>query len=177
MMEVWLERAIEDELGKVIDRYRSQGKDVHNVGRLKEKVAADINALRGTNEWTKLKLKYDPQPVNRLAWCRVCDKPVSMGSVSAWLEDRGGRIYCSQECKDAAPRVFLTLNEYKAKVRAAGSVTGRRKEYVDGELVDGEEFVLSWDEVKNFAGDYVPSEADAVSVVADDSDDEIEWSD
>ena len=77
MDEHWLERAVEDKLGQVIDKYRSQGKDVHNVAALRKRVAADVNALRGTPEWASMRQRYEPAPKNRLAWCCVCDKPVS----------------------------------------------------------------------------------------------------
>lgn len=172
MDEHWLARAIEDELERVMTNYRSKGQDIHNVGKLRERVAANINALRGTSEWGKLKLKYDPPLQNRMAWCRVCEKPVNMGSVSAWLEDKGGNIYCSSECKEAAPHVFISLNEWKQRVKEKGSVTGRRKEIVDGEVVDGEEFVLTWDEVENFGGAFTPS---VVAAAKSKVDDEILW--
>lgn len=177
MEEHWLQRAVEDELERVITNYRSKGQDVHNVGKLRERVASNINALRGTSEWGKLKMKYEPPLQNRLAWCRVCDKPVSSGSVTAWLEDKGGHIYCSDKCKEDAKHVFVTLNEWKSKVKEKGSVTGRRKEVIDGELTDGEEFVLTWDQVKDFGGSYVAPAPDAVASDAASAavDDEIQW--
>lgn len=174
MDEHWLERAVEDKLGQVIDKYRSQGKDVHNVAALRKRVAADINALRGTAEWAALRQRYEPAPKNRLAWCCVCDKPVSSGSVSAWLEDKTGRVFCSQQCRDDAKHVFISLDEWKRRVKEKGSVTGHRKEVVGGEVVDGEAFTLTWDQVKDWAGPYVePQAPDAVVVAAD----EIEWTD
>ena len=175
--EYWLERAIEDELEKVITKYRLQGRDVHNVGKLRERIAGDINALRGTSEWGKLKAKYEPPLQNRVAWCRVCDKPVNMGSVSAWLEDRGGHIYCSQECKDDAPRVFISFSEWKARVKEKGSVTGRRKTVVEGEMVDGDEFTLTWDQVKDFVPSVTAAAPPAIAAAVELGviEDEIEW--
>ena len=118
--EHWIERAVEDRLGEIIDRYRSQGKDVHNVGRLREKVAADINALRGTPHWLALRNKYEPTPTNRLAWCGLCDKPLTSGSVTAWLEDKSGRIFCSRECRDNPRSEIITLDEYKRRAKERG---------------------------------------------------------
>lgn len=179
MEESWLQRAIEDELEKVITNYRSKGQDVHNVGRLRERVASNINALRGTSEWGKLKMRYEPPLQNRMGWCRVCDKPINMGSVSAWVEDKVGHVYCSLECKNDAAHVFVSLKQWKAKVKEEGSVAGRRKEIVDGELVDGEEFVLLWDDVKNMGGAFVPPAPDAAAQAPDAAalavEDEILW--
>lgn len=174
MDEHWLERAIEDKLGQVIDKYRSQGKDVHNVASLRKRVAADVNALRGTPEWAALRNRYEPPLQNRMGWCRVCSKPINMGSVSAWIEDKVGNVYCSDKCKEDAKHVFVTLNEWKRKVKEKGSVTGRRKEVKDGRLVDGEEFTLLWEDVKDWNGAYKEPElpdAAAAAAVAD----EIEW--
>ena len=168
MEEHWLQRAIEDELEKAITTYRSKGQDVHNVGRLRERVAANVNALRGTAEWAKLRLKYEPPLQNRIGWCRVCEKPINMGSVSAWIEDRAGHTYCSIECREIAPTVFITLNEWKARVKEKGSVTAKRKEVVGGEMVDGEEFVLSFDDVKDFGGRFVPPTLDAAALAVED---------
>jgi hypothetical protein len=49
--EEWFQRAVEDELQKVIDRIRAKGQDVHNVGSLRNKVNNDLNATRGTSAW------------------------------------------------------------------------------------------------------------------------------
>ena len=170
MDEHWLERAIEDKLGQVIDKYRAQGKDVHNVASLRKRVAADLNALRGTPEWANLRNRYEPPLQNRVGWCRVCEKPINMGSVSAWIEDKVGHVYCSHQCKDDAKHVFITLNEWKRRVKEKGSVTGRRKEVKDGQMVEGEEFTLLWEDVKDWNGKYQEPEMPAAAVA-----DEIDW--
>lgn len=102
--EHWLERAIEDKLGEVIDRYRAQGKPVNNVGALRTRVAADMQALRGTAAWVALKQRYDPAPQVTVAYCTACDKPFQRGAVSAWLEDRKGWAFCSRECQEDTRR-------------------------------------------------------------------------
>lgn len=174
--EAWLDRAIEDRLGEIIDRYRSQGKDVHNVGRLREKIAADIHALRGTPHWVAMRSKYEPAPTNRLAWCAGCDKPLSSGAVTAWLEDRVGRVFCSSQCRDDPKNEIISFQEWKARVKKRGYAKARRRDVVDGAIVDGDEIVLTWDEVKNFVSPFVEQpgvdDAGAASAVADD---EIVW--
>lgn len=172
--EHWLSRAIEDRLGEIIDRYRSQGKDVHNVGRLREKVAADINALRGTPHWAAMRNKYEPAPTNRVAWCAGCDKPLSSGSVTAWLEDKVGTIWCSQECKNDPKNKSMNLNEWKEIVKKRGYTKARRKEIINGAMVDGEEITLTWEEVKNFGGTYTPTTTQENNPNPD-SAEEIEW--
>lgn len=174
--EHWLDRAVEDKLGQVIDKYRSQGKDVHNVAALRSRVASDINALRGTPQWSALVNRYDPKPVNRIAWCCVCDKPVNRGSVSAWLEDRVGNVFCSQECKNNTDRHPISLDEYKRRVKERGSMTTHRKEIVDGEVVEGDQITFTWDQVKDWGGPYIEP-AEPVAVSGDAAADEIEWTD
>jgi len=147
--EHWFDRAVEDELGRIIDKYRAAGKDVHNVGALRNKVNADLNGLRGSAAWVALKQKYDPQPTNRIAWCCVCDKPVNRGSVTAWLEDKRGNVFCSQACRDNTDKHPITYLEYRRRVRKAGSMTSKRREIINGEVVDGEEFTITWDQIKN----------------------------
>lgn len=173
--EPWLERAIEDRLGEIIDRYRSQGKDVHNVGRLREKVASDINALRGTPHWAALRNKYEQTPNNRLAWCAGCDKPLSSGAVTAWLEDRSGRVFCSADCRDDPKNEIINLDQWKSRVQARGYAKARRKEIVNGAVVDGEEILLTWEQVKDFGGTYNPPSGTVV--VAPVEDDGIVWED
>ena len=165
--EHWFDRAVEDRLGEIIDKYRSQGKDVHNVGALRNKVANDLDALRGTSAWVAVKQQYDPMPTNRLAWCCVCDKPVTRGSVTAWLENKVGNVFCSQECKDNTAKHPISYAEYKRRLKEKGSMTSRRKEFVNGELVDGEEFTITYDEIKNIG----PTILD--TIVTSDSD--VEW--
>ena len=155
--EHWLDRAVEDKLGQVIDKYRAQGKDVHNVGRLRERVAADIQALRGTPQWLVLRQRYEPAPTNKMGWCRGCDKPISSGSVSAWLEDKNGSVWCSAECRDDPKNQPITWAEFKARVRAKGQVSVPRRELVDGLVVDGELITVTWDEIKN-VGKPIPDE-------------------
>ena len=92
--------------------------------------------------------------------------------MSAWLEDKTGRVFCSQQCRDAAKHVFISLDEYKRRVKEKGVVRGRRKEVVNGAVVDGEEFTLEWSQVKDWSGPYVePQTPDAAA------DDGIEWTD
>lgn len=178
MDEAWLDRAIEDRLGEIIDRYRSQGKDVHNVGRLREKVAADIHALRGTPHWVAMRNKYEPAPNNRLAWCAGCDKPLSSGSVTAWLEDRTGRTFCSATCRDDPKNRTMNLNQWKTIVKKRGYAKAHRKEIVNGAMVDGEEIILTWEQIKDWNGPFVEQSLDpqpGVVVVPDNDEDEIDW--
>lgn len=161
MDEPWLERAVEDRLGEVIDKYRAQGKDVHSVGGLRNRVKADVEAMRGTAEWAKLRARYEERPRNRLAWCCVCDKPVTSGSVTAWLEDKVGNVYCSQECKLDTNRQPITFKEWKSRLKAKGSSTTRRKEIVGGEIVLGDEFTITYEDIKDIgdpveSAEYVP---------------------
>jgi hypothetical protein len=149
MREHWFDRAVEDRLGEIIDKYRSQGKDVHNVGALRNKVANDLDALRGTSQWVALTQRYDPKPTNKVAWCCVCDKPVARHSVSAWLEDKTGNVFCSKECQADTRNHPISYVEYRRRMREAGSMTTRRREIVGGEVVLGEEFTLTWDDIKD----------------------------
>jgi len=147
--EHWFDRAVEDKLGEIIDRYRQQGKPVNNVGALRSRVAADLDALRGTAQWVALTQRYDPKPTNKLAWCCVCDKPVTRHSVTAWLEDKTGNVFCSQECKLNTDKHPISYMEYRRRMRKAGSMTTRRREIVGGEVVEGEEVTITWDEIKS----------------------------
>ena len=170
MDEHWLDRAIEDKLGEVIDRYRAQGKAVNNVGALRTRVAADVQALRGTAAWVALKQKYDPAPVVRAGWCTACGKPFHRGAVSAWVEDKKGWEFCSRECMDNKDKHPISWKEFKTKVRDKGSVSTHRLEFVNGETVPGEQITITWDDVKN-VGQPIPEAT--LSVVSDD--DEIIW--
>lgn len=156
MIEHWFDRAVEDRLGEIIDKYRSQGKDVNSVGGLRQRVAADLNALRGTPQWSALVARYDPKPVNKMGWCCVCDKPFTRGSVSAWLEDKAGNVFCSQECRNDTRNHPISLDEYKRRMKERGSMTTYRKDIVAGEVVPGEQITLTWDDVKDWGGPYVP---------------------
>jgi hypothetical protein len=60
-------------------------------------------------------------------------------------------------------------------MRKAGSMTTRRKEIVNGELVDGEEFTITWDEIKNQK--LPPGLEDLPLGVDDEDDDSILWDD
>lgn len=168
--EHWLDRAVEDRLGEIIDKYRSQGKDVHNVGALRKKVDADLNALRGTAAWIALKQQYDPQPTNKVAWCCVCDKPVARHSVSAWLEDKKGNVFCGQECRDNTEKHPISFTEYKRRVKEKGSMTSRRREIVNGEVVDGEEFTITYEQIRNIGPDI-----EGMLATIDTSDSEVDW--
>ena len=176
MDEHWLDRAIEDKLGEVIDRYRAQGKAVNNVGALRTRVAADIQGLRGSAAWVALKQKYDPAPQVRVGQCTACSKPFQRDSVSAWLEDKKGWEFCSKECMEDEKHHPISWGEFKSRVRDKGSVSTHRLEIVDGELVPGDQITITWDDVKN-VGQPIPdlptTGAAAVAVV----DDEIEWDD
>ena len=147
--EEWFDRAVEDELQAVIDRIRNSGKDVHNVGSLRKKVDADLNARRGTPAWTLLRNRYDPLPSNEVRWCCVCDRPLSNRVVTAWLEDNRGNTYCGKECQEDTRNHPITWSEFKSRVRDAGSHTCRRREIVDGVVVEGEEITVTYDEIKH----------------------------
>lgn len=170
MQEHWLDRAIEDKLGEIIDKYRAKGQDVHNVGALRQRVAADINALRGSSQWAALTARYDPKPTNTLAWCCVCDKPVTRNGVSAWLENKRGDVFCSIECQHDTAKHPISLNEFKRRMKEKGSMTTHRKEFDAGMIVEGEQITLTWDDVKDWGG---PLREEPVSVVSDDG---IDWS-
>lgn len=171
--EAWFDRAVEDKLGEIIDRYRAQGKPVHNVGSLRNRVIADIDGLRGSAAWVGLKQRYDPQPVNRMAWCCVCDKPVQRNAVSAWLEDKTGNVFCSEECRLDTKNHPISYNEWRKRLKKAGSMTTRRREIIGGEVVLGEEFTIRWEDVKN-QGPPLP-ELDAAD--DDEDDDGVLWVD
>lgn len=173
MTEPWLDRAIEDKLGEIINNYRSKGQPVHNVGALRQRVAADINALRGTSAWVAMQQRYEPRPMNRLAWCCVCDKPVTSGAVTAWLEDKSGNIFCSQECRDNTDRHPISLDEYKRRMKERGSMTTTRKEIIGGEVVDGEQITITWDQVRDWGGPY---KEPVVATSVADEDTGIDWS-
>lgn len=170
--EHWLDRAIEDKLGEIIDKYRAQGKDVHNVGALRNRVAADINGLRGTSQWGALKQKYDPAPQIRVAWCIVCDKPVNRGSVSAWLEDKKGWVFCSKACQDNTDKHPIGWSEFKRRLRDNGPMTTHRIEF-DGTIpYAGEQITITWDDVKNMG-----NPIDDLPVNKKSDEDEIIWTD
>jgi len=174
MDEHWLDRAIEDKLGEVIDRYRAQGKAVNNVGALRTRVAADIQGLRGTAAWSSLKQKYDPAPQVRVGQCTACSKPFQRDSVSAWLEDKKGWEFCSKECMEDEKHHPISWAEFKGRVREKGSVSTHRLEIVDGELVPGGQITITWDDVKDVGKPIpdLPSTGVAAAVAVDD---EIEW--
>lgn len=175
-LEHWFDRAVEDRLNDIINKYRQQGKDVHHVGGLRQRVAADLNALRGTAEWAKMRLRYDPPPKNRLAWCCVCDKPVTSGAVSAWLEDKGGNIYCSQQCRDNTEKHPITFTEFKQRMKDRGSMTTRRKEIIGGEVVLGDEFTITYDDIKHI-GNPLPDVEHKPLVRVESADVDIIWTD
>ncbi len=57
-------------------------------------------------------------------------------------------------CLISDPAVATVLEsggymEYRRRMRKAGSMTTRRREIVGGEVVEGEEFTITWDEIKN----------------------------
>jgi hypothetical protein len=147
--EHWLERAVEDRLGEVIDKYKAEGKDVHSVAGLRKRVRSDVEAMRGTAEWAKLRAKYEERRHNRLAWCCVCDRPVTAGSVTVWIEDKVGNVFCSEDCRLNTDRHPITFKEWKARVKAKGQSTTRRKEIVGGEVVEGEEFTITYEQIKD----------------------------
>ena len=167
--EHWLDRAIEDKLGEVIDKYRAQGQPVNSVGALRIRVAADINGLRGGAGWAALKHRYDPTPTVVLAWCTACDKPLSRGGVSAWLEDTRGWVFCSIECQQDDKRHPIPFSEFKRRVRDNGEVSSNRLDIVQGQLVLGEKITVTWDQIKD-QGNPID---DSISVIK--PDDEIIW--
>lgn len=173
MDEHWLDRAIEDKLGEVIDKYRAQGKAVHNVGALRTRVAADINGLRGSAAWVGLKQKYDPAPQVRVGHCTACSKPFQRGSVSAWLEDKKGWEFCSKECLENKDKHPISWSEFKSRVREKGSVTTERLDEFGNPII-GDQITITWDDVKNVGRPIpdLPTPSVAVAVVVDD---EIEW--
>lgn len=177
MDEHWLDRAVEDKLGEVIDRYRAQGKPVNNVGALRTRVAADINGLRGSAAWVALKQKYDPAPQVRVGYCTACTKPFQRGAVSAWLEDKKGWEFCSKECLEDKDRHPTSWEEFKTKVRDRGSMsTPRLDEY--GEPIPGDQITITWDEIKN-VGKPIPElpESGTIAAAVAAESDEIEWDD
>jgi len=155
--EEWFQRAVEDELQKVIDRIRAKGQDVHNVGSLRNKVNNDLNASRGTSAWIMLKQRYDPMPRNEMRWCCVCERPLSSQAATSWLEDKRGDTYCGQECKDNTARHPIPFAQWKARVKANGSASAPRRDIVGGELVDGPLITITWDDIKN-VGKPLPAE-------------------
>ena len=173
MDEHWLDRAIEDKLGEVIDRYRGQGKAVNNVGALRTRVAADIHGLRGSAAWVALKQKYDPAPQVRVGYCTACTKPFQRGAVSAWLEDKKGWEFCSKECLDDKDRHPSSWEDFKTKVRDRGSMSTHRLDPY-GFAIPGEQITITWDEIKNVGKPIaeLPTTGAAAVAVADD---EIEW--
>ena len=58
-------------------------------------------------------------------------------------------MFCSQECKLNTDKHPISYMEYRRRMKKAGSMTTRRREIVGGEVVDGEEFTITWDEIKN----------------------------
>lgn len=175
MDEHWLERAIEDKLGEVIDRYRAQGKAVNNVGALRTRVAADIQGLRGSAAWMMLKQKYDPAPQVRVGQCTACSKPFQRDSVSAWLEDKKGWEFCSKECMEDEKHHPISWGEFKSRVQAKGSLSTHKLEIVDGELVPGERITITWDEIKNVGKPIPELETITGAAAAAVEDDGIEW--
>ena len=167
--EHWLDRAIEDKLGEVIDKYRAQGQPVNSVGALRNRVAADINGLRGSAGWAARKHKYDPTPTVSVAWCTACDKPLARGAVSAWLEDKRGWAFCSIECQQDEKRHPIPFSEFKRRVRDKGEVSSNRLEIIGGQLELGEKITVTWDQIKN-QGNPID---DSISVL--ECDDEIIW--
>ena len=178
MDEHWLDRAIEDKLGEVIDRYRAQGKSINNVGALRTRVAADINGLRGSAQWGALKQKYDPAPQVRAGWCTACGKPFHRGAVSAWLEDKKGWEFCSKECMDNKDRHPISWSEFKTRVREKGSVSTERLD-PSGEPIPGDQITITWNDVKNVGKPIadLPSPIAVAAAAAAAVDDEIEWDD
>ena len=176
--ESWLDRAVEDKLGEIIDKYRAQGKDVHNVGALRTRVAADINGLRGGAGWAALRERYDPAPRNTVAWCLACDKPVNRGSVTAYLSDKGNNIFCSLECKENTARHPISWQEFKRRVKEKGSVSTHRIEFDYCEPVEGEQITITWDQIKDFGPPLLDVAAPTGAAVnADAPMDEIIWED
>lgn len=173
MDEHWLDHAIEDKLGEVIDRYRAQGKAVNNVGALRTRVAADIHGLRGTPAWAALKQKYDPAPQVRVGWCTACSKPFHRGAVSAWLEDKKGWEFCSKECMENKDMHPISWSEFKTRVRDKGSVSTERLDPY-GEPIPGDQITITWDEIKNVGQPIPDLPTTGVAAVSAD-DDEIEW--
>lgn len=175
MDEHWLDRAIEDKLGEVIDRYRGQGKPVNNVGALRTRVAADIHGLRGSAAWVALKQKYDPAPQVRVGYCTACTKPFQRGAVSAWLEDKKGWEFCSKECLEDKDRHPSSWEDFKTKVRDKGSMSTPRLDPY-GEPIPGDQITITWDEIKNVGKPIPDLPTTGVAAVSDD-DDDIEWED
>lgn len=173
MDEHWLERAIEDKLGEVIDKYRAQGKAVNNVGALRTRVAADINGLRGSAQWAGLRQKYDPAPQVRVGYCTACSKPFQRGAVSAWLEDKKGWEFCSKECLDNKDKHPISWEEFKTRVRDKGSVSTDRLDS-HGNPIPGDQITITWDEIKNVGKPIPELPTTGVAAVASD-DDEIIW--
>jgi len=173
MDEHWLDRAIEDKLGEVIDRYRAQGKSVNNVGALRTRVAADINGMRGGVAWVALKQKYDPAPQVRVGYCTACSKPFQRGGVSAWLEDKKGWEFCSKECLDNKDKHPMSWSDFKKKVQKEGMVSTERLDPW-GEPILGDQIVITWDEIKNVGKPIPDLPTTGVAAVQSD-DDEIIW--
>ena len=147
--ENWFDRAVEDKLQQAIDRIRAKGQDVHNVGALRNRVKADLEAMRGTSGWTQLANKYNPPPRNELRWCCVCDRPVTSGAVTAFLTNKMGDTFCSIECQQDEHNHPITFAEWKARLKAAGSMTTHRRVLVDGEIVDGDQITITYDRIKD----------------------------
>lgn len=147
--ENWFDRAVEDKLQQAIDRIRAKGQDVHNVGALRNRVKADLEAMRGTSGWTQLANKYNPPPRNELRWCCVCDRPVTSGAVTAFITNKMGDTFCSIECQQDEHNHPITFAEWKARLKDAGSMTTYRRVLVDGEITDGDQITITYDQMRD----------------------------
>jgi hypothetical protein len=60
--------------------------------------------------------------------------------------EHNGKDYCDVGCAEGTS-FSISYDEFKANVKAKGSVTGRRLEFVNGQMELGEEFVVTYEDV------------------------------
>ena len=168
--EEWITQATEDRLQTAIDGYRAKGQPVNSVGALRNKIRNEIEATRGTAAWVAIRERYNPTPRNTVAWCCVCDRPVKQHAISSWLEDGRGNIYCGSECQSNTSRHPISFQEWKQRLKDKGSLTTHRLKIVSGELVEGGEITIKYEDVAKFGS---PLRESAGVVVAVDN--SIDW--
>ena len=77
-----------------------------------------------------------------------------------------GKDYCDLGCAEGTA-VKMSYAEFKAKVKAKGSSTGRRLEVVDGKVELGEEFTITYEDILRMEGKKFVKEVDLVEAVDD----------
>lgn len=94
--------------------------------------------------------------------CARCSAPLQP-RVSLEYE---GKDYCDLGCAEGTSHT-ISYAEFKANVKAKGSVTGRRLEIVDGQLELGEEFIVTYEDVLRNEGKKYIKQVEPVGVEDD----------